>query len=211
MNKKNILKIILEHEENSHVDLRRFIVQKNKGLAHYKTQDEVVFLFFELNEKQKVISKKDQRCAYQGIIPYNSRSQIDGWEEVTDLDETNNNINHAKAFIENVLMIGASKTRNIMGDYISSEKYFQHNYDNKIGDGLNELLGSVDRMLTYGSDLQYDKNLELIGQGNFVFSISQQYWLNPKTNQKETWEYWDLFRLEKGKLVEHWDIIKQIK
>ncbi len=211
MNKKNILKIILEHEENSHVDLRRFIIQQNKGLAHYKTQDEVVFLFFEVNEKQKLNSKKDQRCPCQGIISYNSRSQVDGWEEVTNLEQTNSNMNHVKAFIENVLMIGVSKTKDIMSDYISTEKYFQHNIDNKIGDGLEQLLESVGRMLTYGSDLQYDKNLELIAQGNFVFSISQQYWLNPQTNETETWEYWDLFRLEQGKLVEHWDIIKQIK
>ena len=120
-------------------------------------------------------------------------------------------MNHVKAFIENVLMIGVSKTKDIMSDYISTEKYFEHNIDNKIGDGLEQLLESVGRMLTYGSDLQYDKNLELIAQGDFVFSISQQYWLNPQTNETETWEYWDLFRLEQGKLVEHWDIIKQIK
>ncbi len=210
MDKKDILKIILEQEENDCVDLRRFIVQNNKGLAHYKTNNEVVFLFFELDDNKKVISKKERKTPYRGIISYNSRSQIDGWEEVIDLEKTEQNLAHVKALIENVFLVGASKTKDKISNYISDEKYFQHNVDNEIGDGLDQLLISIDRMLTYGSDLQYDKNLELIAQGNFVFSISQQYWLNPETKQKETWEYWDLFRLEEGKIVEHWDIIEQL-
>ena len=47
--------------------------------------------------------------------------------------------------------------------------------------------------------LVYDKNHMILGQGNFVLTVSEGRFRNKHVS------FYDLFRLENGKLVEHWD------
>ncbi len=63
---------------------------------------------------------------------------------------------------------------------------------------------SVDEMMKRQSDLKYDELTHIISEGNFVFIRSIQNWLNLKTKLIEKWEYYDLFRVENNKVVEHW-------
>jgi len=50
----------------------------------------------------------------------------------------------------------------------------------------------------------YEKNHIVLGEGNFVLAVSEGQFGGEHTS------FYDLFRLENGKIVEHWDIIETI-
>ena len=53
--------------------------------------------------------------------------------------------------------------------------------------------------------MQYDQVHQVIGEGNFVLTASEG-----KFGKGDHVAFYDLFRLENGKIVEHWDIIQPI-
>ena len=127
------------------------------------------------------------------------RSQYDGPAETLDLDKTKENKNLIKGFVSDVLM-GASPNK--ITDYISTEVYHQHNPS--IKDGLAGLGEAIEQLTKAGKPLSYSKNHMLLGEGNFVLSVSEG------TFMKKHVSFYDLFRIENGKIVEHWDTIEEI-
>ena len=59
-------------------------------------------------------------------------------------------------------------------------------------------------MAKAGMPMTYSKNHKVLGQGNFVLSVSEGKFLNKHSS------FYDLFRIEDGKIVEHWDTIEEI-
>ena len=88
-------------------------------------------------------------------------------------------------------------------DYINPNKYLQHN--SGIADGLDGLGAALKYFAENGLVLEYDKVHKVIGEGNFVLSMSEG-----KFGKGEHVAYYDLFRIENGLIVEHWDIIQPI-
>jgi len=127
------------------------------------------------------------------------RSQIDGPTEITDLDKTEENKALVKHFMNDILF-GANPNK--LTDYVSTEKYHQHNTAIKDGlDGLGEALqylASIDDMF------QYKTIHKILGEGNFVLTMSEGAW------HGQPHSFYDLFRIENGKIVEHWDVIQEI-
>ena len=127
------------------------------------------------------------------------RSQTDGPTEATDLDKTAEN----KALIQNLIddvFMGANPSK--ITDYISTETYHQHNP--AVGDGLAALGTALEEMAKAGTPMEYHKTHMILGEGNFVLSVSEGIFLGNKV------AYYDLFRIDNGKVVEHWDTIEQI-
>lgn len=127
------------------------------------------------------------------------RSQFDGPTEVTDLGKTDANKALIKGFMVDVLMGGAPEK---ITDYVSTETYYQHNP--AVGDGLAALGEALQAMADAGTPMIYEKNHLLLGEGNFVLTISEGQFLGNQV------AFYDLFRIEDGLIVEHWDIIQQI-
>jgi predicted SnoaL-like aldol condensation-catalyzing enzyme len=50
----------------------------------------------------------------------------------------------------------------------------------------------------------YDTNHIILGKGNFVLSVSEGSFGGQHTS------FYDLFRVENGKIAEHWDVIETI-
>lgn len=50
----------------------------------------------------------------------------------------------------------------------------------------------------------YEKNHIILGEGNFVLSVSEGIFM------KEKVAFYDIFRIEDGKVVEHWDTIEKL-
>lgn len=200
------MKELISNLENKEVEIARTIQEDEWTVVHYKVENEVVISVFKNNNIVTSI-----RGEYKGVNELNGRTQIDGPATPVDLDKTNQNKELIKGFFENILFKGASNTIDEISKYISSTKYHQHNVDNGIGDGLDQLLISVERMKEYGSDLQYDENELMIAQGDFVFTKSIQHWFNPETKETEDWVYFDIFRVEDDLIVEHWDILGRQK
>lgn len=136
------------------------------------------------------------------ITPPNpsGRTQFDGATKVTDLDKTEANKNVVRGFVNEVLVNG--KTDNLTG-FINPEKYLQHN--SSIADGLDGLGEALKYFAENGLVLQYDLVHKILGEGNFVLTLSEG-----KFGKGDHVAYYDLFRLEDGKIVEHWDIIQNI-
>ncbi len=50
----------------------------------------------------------------------------------------------------------------------------------------------------------YEKNHIVLGEGNFVLSVSEGQFAGKHTS------FYDLFRIENGKITEHWDVMETI-
>lgn len=149
-------------------------------------------------EKGKIVEHWDN---LQGIAnkTASGRSQIDGISKAVDLNKTNENKKLVKAFVDDILM---GKNPEKITTYISTEKYLQHNP--AVADGLPALGKALEGMAKAGMPMTYSKNHMILGQGNFVLSVSEGQFLNKHVS------FYDLFRVEKGKIVEHWDTIEEI-
>ena len=55
-----------------------------------------------------------------------------------------------------------------------------------------------------GMPMVYQANHKILGEGNFVLSISEGQFMNKHVS------FYDLFRIADGKIVERWDTIEPI-
>jgi predicted SnoaL-like aldol condensation-catalyzing enzyme len=127
------------------------------------------------------------------------RSQVDGPTEIADLDKTEENKKLVEGFVNDVLL-GENPGR--ITNYISTEEYYQHNPG--VADGLEGLGSALRELAEAGMPMIYSKNHRILGEGNFVLAQSEG------TFMKKHVAFYDLFRVEDGKIVEHWDTIEEI-
>ncbi len=124
------------------------------------------------------------------------RTQIDGETAVTDLDKTAENKALVEDFINRVLIKGEEVD---FTNYINPEKYLQHN--TQAGDGLEGLGAFLQYLGENDIAFYYTKLTMVVAEGNFVFAAAEGVFGEQPT------AYFDLFRLEDGRIVEHWDVI----
>ena len=127
------------------------------------------------------------------------RTLLDGPTEVKDLDKTEAN----KALVQNLVMdVLHGKNPGKITDYISTETYHQHNP--AIRDGLDGVQEAFQYLIDNNDMFQYKTLHKIMGQGNFVLTINEGEW------HGKGHVFYDLFRVEGGKVVEHWDVIQEI-
>ncbi len=127
------------------------------------------------------------------------RSQIDGQPEVKDITKTAQNKELVKNFVTNVLMGGNPGK---ITEYIAPDNYLQHNP--AVGDGLEALGAALEAMAKAGTPMVYEKNHMIVGEGNFVLAVSEGQFLGKHS------AFYDLFRVENGMIIEHWDTVELI-
>jgi predicted SnoaL-like aldol condensation-catalyzing enzyme len=127
------------------------------------------------------------------------RTQFDGVTQITDLDKTEANKTLVKNLLNDVFF-GAAPAK--ITEYISTAQYDQHNPHVK--DGLAGLGEALKSLADAGMPMVYKKNHMILGEGNFVLSVSEGIFM------KKHVSFYDLFRIENGKVVEHWDTIEEI-
>jgi len=127
------------------------------------------------------------------------RTQLDGATEIADLDKTQENKALVASFVDSVLVKGQFDK---LTDFISQTTYLQHN--TAIADGLDGLGAAIAAMEKQGIKMIYETNHAVLGQGNFVLTISEGKFAGDHVS------FYDLFRVEDGKIVEHWDVIEKI-
>jgi predicted SnoaL-like aldol condensation-catalyzing enzyme len=177
-----------------------YVVMHNnwRTAAPFGADTMVSFDIIRVDENGRVAEHWD---ALQPLVTETAsgRTQTDGPTEVTDLDQTEANKALAVALIEDVLM-GRDPAR--ITDYISAESYAQHNPG--IADGLEGIVAAVEELTAQGNMFQYTDIHAVLGEGNFVLTVSEGQW-NGTTNA-----FYDLFRMEDGMIVEHWDVIQPV-
>ena len=124
------------------------------------------------------------------------RTMVDGETEVRDLDKTAENKALVSGFVRDVLQ-GADPAK--ITEYVSTESYLQHNP--QVADGLDGLGAAL---AAAGMAMRYDETHLIVAEGNFVFTASEGAMGDAPT------AFFDLFRVEDGKIVEHWDTVSEI-
>ncbi|XMO88169.1 nuclear transport factor 2 family protein [Algibacter sp. AS12] len=127
------------------------------------------------------------------------RTQTDGVVTITDLDKTEQNKALVKDFVKTVLINGEFDK---MPNYFDGDAYIQHN--TMIADGVSGLAKALEDMAKQGITMVFTKNHIVLGEGNFVLSVSEGTFAGNPTS------FYDLFRIENGKIAEHWDTIETI-
>jgi predicted SnoaL-like aldol condensation-catalyzing enzyme len=138
------------------------------------------------------------------ITPPNpsGRTQFDGASELVDKDKTVDNKKIAESFVKEILIGG--KFDNVT-DYVNAEKYLQHN--SAVADGLEGLSKALEYFAANDMVMVYEKAHKILGSGNFVLTMSEGRFGKAPGNHTA---FYDLFRIEDGLIVEHWDVIETI-
>ena len=146
-------------------------------------------------ENGKIVEHWDNLIEEQPANP-SGRTQIDGATQITDLDKTEANKAKVADFLTKSLIEHADVN---ITDYISPVTYLQHNP--MVADGLQGFGAFMAQMAEQGITMDYTQVHHVIGEGNFVLTLSEGALGGDPT------AFYDLFRLEDGLIVEHWDVI----
>lgn len=160
----------------------------------------VGFDVFRFNDDGKIVEHWDNLSPMVDEPNPSGRTQIDGATEITDLDKTDAN----KAVVlelMNKMFINGEKID--VTKYINPASYLQHN--SMAGDGLEGLGALMKAMAEKGIKMIYKKVPLVVAEGNFVLTGSEGTFADKPT------AFYDLFRLEDGRIVEHWDVIADIQ
>ncbi len=128
------------------------------------------------------------------------RTQTDGDTSVADINKTQANKAVVENFINDVLL---NHQNDKIPTYINPQKYIQHNP--AVADGLEGFGAAMKYFAENGLVMEYNKLHMVLGEGNFVLSVSEG-----KFGKGDHTAFYDLFRLENGQIVEHWDVIASI-
>ncbi len=130
------------------------------------------------------------------------RTQFDGAFEITDKDKTASNKKVVETLMNEVFLNGNMDN---LSSLINPTKYIQHN--SAVADGLDGLGAALEYFAKNNMVMKYSKVHKILGEGNFVLTMSEGYFGKAPG---EYVAYYDLFRLESGQIVEHWDVIQTI-
>jgi predicted SnoaL-like aldol condensation-catalyzing enzyme len=140
---------------------------------------------------------------WDGLQPWvektvSGRSMVDGPTAMTDLDKTDANRTLVVNFVNDVLANGKfDKISDCIG-----KVYLQHNPN--VGDGLEGLSAFISGLQKNKVSFRYTKIHKVVAEGNFVMVQSEG-----EIGGKHT-AFYDLFRVENGKIVEHWDVVQEV-
>lgn len=183
------IEIVRSFEDGQYVFVHAY-QSLNNGEAEWVTMD-----IFDTDEDDKIIEHWDVIAEFKGKNA-SGRTQVDGATEITDLAKTEKNKAIVKAMLEDLLMPNGNIDN--ASQYVS-ENYIQHN--NEVGDGLAPL---IELLKAPNRPLWYHDIVLLIGCGNFVAALCRASY------EEQEYAQIDLYRLENGLIVEHWDAAEPV-
>ena len=153
---------------------------------------------FRFDENGKIAEHWDNLAALVEPNP-SGHTQTDGTMEVTDLDKTEENRELVRNFLYDVMQ---GNNLDKTPDYFDGDAYIQHNTG--IADGVSGLNAALGALAEQGISMVYDEVHMVLAQGNFVLAVSEGTFGGAPTS------YYDLWRVENGKIAEHWDVMETI-
>ena len=160
--------------------------------------EQVAFDIFRFDENGKIAEHWDNLASITPANP-SGHTQIDGYNKLEDLDKTKENRRLIKEFLVDVMQ---GKHPEKTPEYFDGDKYIQHN--SAIADGLSGLGAALEALGKQGITMVYDKTHQVLAQGNYVLAVSEGTFGGAHTS------YYDLWRVENGKIAEHWDVMETI-
>ena len=150
-------------------------------------------------EDGKIVEHWDNLAEKAKAPNRSGHTQTDGPTEAKDLDKTEANKKLVRAFYEDILMQGKKEK---LADYFGGDKYIQHSPG--LGDGVAGFARLAAMVGSPNSPIKFEKIHKVLGEGDFVLVMSEGAFRGKPS------AFYDLFRVEGGKVVEHWDAIEAI-
>lgn len=160
--------------------------------------EQVAFDIFRFDENGLICEHWDNLAEKAAPNP-SGRTQIDSVTTAKDLDKTEANRVLVKNFLYDVMQ---GKNPQKTPDYFDGDKYIQHNTG--IADGLSGLGAALEVLGKAGIAMIYDTVHQVLAQGDMVLAVSEGTFGGKPTS------YYDLWRVENGKIAEHWDVMETI-
>lgn len=160
--------------------------------------EQVAFDIFRFDREGKIAEHWDNLAALAAPNP-SGHTQIDNVSPVQDLEKTEENRQLVKDFLYDVMQGNHPEK---MPDYFEGDTYIQHNTG--IADGLSGLGAALAALAEQNIQMIYTTVHQVLAQGNYVLAVSEGTFGGAPTS------YYDLWRVENGKIAEHWDVMETI-
>lgn len=160
--------------------------------------EQVAFDIFRFDADGKIAEHWDNLAAKAEPNP-SGHTQVDGYNSLEDLDKTEENRELIKNFLHDVMQ---GKAPEKTPSYFDGDIYIQHNAG--IADGLSGLGAALEALGKQGIQMIYDTVHQVLAEGNYVLAVSEGSFGGAPTS------YYDLWRIENGKIAEHWDVMETI-
>lgn len=125
-------------------------------------------------------------------------TMLDGPTAASDLDKTEANKALMRTYMDDLLQGRREK----FTSYFDGNRYIQHSP--LVADNLTGLFAGLKTLAEQGKAVKYEKVHMVLGEGNFVLVVAEG-----RFGDKPV-AYYDLYRIENGKIAEHWDTIEAI-
>jgi predicted SnoaL-like aldol condensation-catalyzing enzyme len=177
------IRIIRAFEDGPYVFVQVY-QRLDGGATEWVTTD-----LFDTDANDKIVEHWDVISPFTGPNP-SGRTQVDGDTEIRDLEQTDAN----KALVAEytrVVLQGGQVDR--IADFVS-DTLAQHSPET--GDGIDALR---QKLATAGREIVHRTIFRIVGSGHFVVTYSHV------EIGKDEFAVFDIYRLEHGLIVEHWD------
>lgn len=147
----------------------------------------------------KIVEHWDNLQATPATPNPSGRTMIDGTTTAKDPDKTAANKALVAAFVDDILVHDRLER---LDGYFAGDRYLQHNPH--IGDGASSLRRARAAMAQSETAHRYRTVHKILGEGDFVLAMSEGDIAGKPV------AFYDLFRVENGKIAEHWDTLEAI-
>ncbi|WP_342374401.1 nuclear transport factor 2 family protein [Myxococcus stipitatus] len=127
------------------------------------------------------------------------RTMVDGPTAVKDLERTAANKALVARFLDTVMVSGQHEA---LHGFFDGDRYLQHSPG--VEDGVSGFVSHLQALAARGDGMRYERVHRVVGEGHFVFAQSEG------TRGGKRTAFYDLFRVEDGKIAEHWDVHQSI-
>lgn len=159
--------------------------------------EQVAFDIFRFDSEGKIAEHWDNLAVKAEPNP-SGHTQIDGSLEKKEVDKEETRKVTAD-FVGDVLR---GENPDKLTSYFDGDNYIQHN--TAIADGLSGLGAALEAMAKQGIQMIYNKTHFVLADGDYALAVSEGTFGGAKTS------FYDLFRVENGKIAEHWDVMETI-
>ena len=160
--------------------------------------EQVAFDVFRFDGDGKICEHWDNLADVAEPNP-SGHTQVDGPIEVDATADSEATREVVASFVRDVLR---GENPDAIASYYDGDNYIQHN--SGIADGLSGLGAALEEFAKQGIEMVYDETHFVVADGDFALAASSGSLGGVNST------YYDLFRVQDGKIAEHWDIIEPV-
>jgi len=168
--------------------------------ADYELGDWGPMIGFEVHrwEEERIVEHWDNLCATPSDANSSGRTMIDGETTLLELERTEENRILVRRFASEVLLAGRLDDS---AAFFRNGELIQHSP--AYGDGVDAFRTELSRW-SGEHQLRYERVHKILGQGNLFLVMSEG------VSHEMPTAFYDLYRLSRGFIVEHWEIFETI-